>query len=62
MQGFNVILVMEWLDMYYARLDCYSKTVVLRKMDGKEVKFKGERNLVSNWLKSMMIAKNMMMK
>jgi len=62
MQGFDVILGMEWLGMYHTRLDCYSKTVVLRMMDGKEIKFKGQRNLVSNWLKSMMITKNMMMK
>lgn len=53
---------MEWLGMYHAPLDCYSKTVVLRMMDGKEIKLKGERNLVSNGLKSIMIAENMMRK
>jgi hypothetical protein len=58
-QGFDVILGMEWLGMYHTPLDCYSKTVVLRMMDGKEIKLKGERNLVSNGLKSIMMAENM---
>lgn len=62
MQGFDVIFGMEWLGMYHARLDCYSKTVVLRLMDGKKIKLKGERNLVLNGLVSMMIAKNIMRK
>jgi len=35
---------MDWLNTYHANVNCLTKMVSLRTPDGKEVKFKGERN------------------
>jgi hypothetical protein len=43
-QDFDMILEMDWLNTYHANVNCLTKMVSLRTPDGKEVKFKGERN------------------
>jgi len=43
-QDFDVILGMDWLRIYHSNANYHTKVVSLRTLDGKEVKFKGERN------------------
>lgn len=42
-QGFDVILGMEWLAKHYAVMDCYSKMVILWHPKGVMVKFTGNK-------------------
>jgi hypothetical protein len=35
---------MDWLCIYHANANYHTKEVSFRTLDGKEVKFKGERN------------------
>jgi hypothetical protein len=49
-QDFDVILGMDWLSIYLANVNCHTKMVCLRMLDGKEVEFKGEKNGVCEGL------------
>ena len=40
---FDVILGMDWLSEYHARIDCKSKKVTLRVSEGVKVEFRGQK-------------------
>jgi hypothetical protein len=60
MVKFEIILEMNWLSLYHARVDCYAKLVILIMPNGDEIEFKGERNGVCNGLISMLTARKFM--
>jgi hypothetical protein len=43
MQGFDIILGMDWLSRYYASIDCRRKEIIFRPPDGEEFAFHGSR-------------------
>src|SRR5436853_5771946 len=43
MTGFDVIIGMDWLSQFKARVDCHKKKVVFEKPNGKKIKFDVDR-------------------
>jgi hypothetical protein len=45
MFDFDIILGMDWLNMYHVKMDCYNKVVILL-MPNEEVIFRGETRCI----------------
>jgi hypothetical protein len=56
MVEFDIILGMDWLSLYHARMDYYAKEVILTMPNKEAIEFKRERNGVCNGLISIMTA------
>ena len=50
LKEFDAILIMDWLSMYGANLDCLKKEVVLHTLDGQSVCFIGIKNMTPSCL------------
>ena len=50
LKEFDAILVMDWLSMHGANLDCLKNEVVLHTLDGQSVCFVGVRNMIPSCL------------
>jgi hypothetical protein len=59
LQDFEVILGMDWLSVYMAQIDCFTKTVTLQRPNGRRVIFRGEKNVIPNCIISVMTARKM---
>ena len=59
---FDVILGMDFLEKYQAMVDCYRKTVVFRSVEGLEIPFHGERNVLPSCLISALAAEKLLKK
>ena len=57
MCDFDVILGMDWLSKHNAVINCFSKTVNLKKSKDLEFSFQGEKKVLSFCFISMMVAK-----
>ncbi|KAL6211208.1 hypothetical protein ACLB2K_016435 [Fragaria x ananassa] len=62
MVEFDVILGMDFLETYKDMVDCFRKEVVLRSLDGFEVVFQGERDVISSCLISAMAVRKLLNK
>ncbi|KAH9686662.1 Endonuclease [Citrus sinensis] len=56
---FDAILGMDWLESHYATVDCFKKDVVFKKPGKAEVKFCGERKVLSSCVISAISARRM---
>ena len=59
---FDVILGMDFLSKYHAKVDCFKKEVWLSKPDGIEVVFKGRRRILPTCVISAVKAKKLLSK
>ena len=44
MGEFEVVIGMDWLSQYHARVNCYHKTIKLTSPSGKQITIHGETN------------------
>ena len=59
---FDVILGMDFLSKYHAKVDCFKKKVWLTKSDGVEVVFKGRRRILPTCVISAVKARKLLSK
>jgi hypothetical protein len=59
---FEMILGMDWLVIYIAQIDCFTKTVTLQDEGGRRVEFRGERNIIPNSIILVVTAKKLLRK
>ena len=57
-----MILGMDFLESYRAMVDCFRKEAVLRSLDGFEVVFQGERDVISSCMISAVAARKLLNK
>lgn len=62
MLDFDIILGINWLSMYHAKMDCYAKIIILKMTNNDKVKLKKERNMMFNGLILMMTARKLIRK
>lgn len=62
MLDFDIILGINWLCMYHAKMDCYAKIIILKMTNNDKVKLKKERNMMFNGLILMMTARKLIRK
>ncbi|XP_052302021.1 uncharacterized protein LOC112323659 [Populus trichocarpa] len=62
LHDFDIILGMNWLSKYKARIDCYAKTVTFQTPKGERMIFKGERILKPIALISVVTAQKLLRK
>lgn len=62
MLDFDIILGINWLSMYIAKMDCYAKIIILKMTNNDKVKLKKERNMMFNGLILMMTARKLIRK
>lgn len=62
LHDFDVILGMDWLDIYRAQMNCFEKTVSLQRSNGRRVIFRGERNVLPNYTISAITVRKIMRK
>jgi hypothetical protein len=53
---------MDWLGINKAQMDCFAKVIILERLNGRKIIFRGERNVVPNCLISTMTANKMVRK
>ena len=58
LDDFDLILGMDWLSIYRARVDCFIKTVNLQDVSVKKVVFMGGRRVIQNSIISIMTGRN----
>jgi hypothetical protein len=62
MVDFDMILGMDYLCSHQAIMNCYTKFITIRAVDGEMVNFYGKRSMIPNSLISVMKAKKLLNK
>jgi hypothetical protein len=62
MVDFDMILGMDYLSSHQATINCYTKFITIRTVDGKMVNFYGKRSVIPNSLISVMKARKLLNK
>jgi hypothetical protein len=56
---FDVILQIDWLSIHDAKMDWYAKIMTFKVPNEDEVEFRGERNVVPNYIISTMTTRRL---